>query len=242
MQRIKAVVEFDGSGYCGWQYQENDKTIQGEIERALQVVFKDRIGITGAGRTDAGVHARNQVFHADIPDYSLYKLKNSLNGLLNADIVIKQIERCSDNFHARFDAEKRRYRYYVSEIPTALARSFSWHIVFPVNITLLQAGASLICAYNDFKSFCKSGSDVNNYHCQIFDSRWIKQNGLMIYEICANRFLYGMVRAVVGTLIDLGRGKITLSEMNEIILSRDRTKVLNSAPAKGLVLEEIYYT
>lgn len=241
MQRIKAVVEYDGSRYCGWQYQDNTKTVQGAIEQALQVIFKEKIGIVAAGRTDSGVHARNQVFHADIPVKDLKKLLNSLNGLLDTDIAIKRIEFCPGKFHARFDAVRRRYRYYITEVPTALDRNYSWPIHFPVNIALMQAGASQICEYEDYKSFCKTGSKVKNYKCRIFTSRWLRRKGMLVYEIEANRFLYGMVRAIAGTLVDIGRGKLSLKNLNEIIKSRDRSRVLNTAPAKGLVLENIYY-
>ncbi len=241
MQRIRAVVEYDGSAYNGWQYQENAKSVQAAIEQALQVVFKEKIGIVASGRTDSGVHARNQVFHADIPVIDLKRLLNSLNGLLEKDIVIKQIDYYPGDFHARFDAIRRKYRYYISEVPTALNRNYSWTIHFPVNITLMQAGASQICEYDDFKTFCKTGSEVKTYRCRIYESRWLREKDMLIYEIEANRFLYGMVRAITGMMIDIGRGKMTLQDLHDIFLARDRTLVLNTAPARGLVLENVYY-
>jgi tRNA pseudouridine38-40 synthase len=241
MRRVKAIVEYDGSSYCGWQYQDGVRTIQGEIEKALQIIFKEKIGIIGAGRTDTGVHARNQVFHCDIPEYDLIKLQKSLNGLLNNDIVIKKVGICTEDFHARFDAISRSYRYYISIVPTALLRNQLWYLQFPVNLTLLQEGATLIINQEDFQSFCKTGSDNKNFLCKIYKSRWFKKKELLVYEIEANRFLYGMVRALVGTMIDLGRGNLTLCDFENIFRLKDRRVVKKSAPALGLVLEKIKY-
>ena len=241
MHRIKLTVEYDGTNYFGWQFQKKQITIQEEIERALSIIFKMEIRVTGAGRTDTGVHARNQVAHLDIPEYDLDKLKHSLNGILKPDIRIKQIEKCANNFHARFDAKIRHYYYQFTQYPTAINRAFAWQIFFPVNIALMQEGAKIIAGIKDFKSFCKTKSEVKNHFCDILISRWFFMNDLLIYEIAANRFLHGMVRAIVGALIDLGRGQIDLVNLEKIIASRDRRQVLNAAPAHGLFLEKIVY-
>jgi tRNA pseudouridine38-40 synthase len=241
MHRIKLTIEYDGTAYCGWQFQKKQVSIQEEIERALSIIFKMDIRIVGAGRTDTGVHARNQVAHLDIPDFDLGKLKQSLNGILKPDIRIKDIQICAADFHARFDAVRRYYRYQICQLPTALNRAFAWQIYFPINVALMQDGSEIIAGTKDFKSFCKIKSDVKNHLCEIFESRWFIKDDLLIYEIAANRFLHGMVRAVVGTLVDLGRGQIDLAFMKKIIAGRDRTQVLSTAPAHGLFLEKIVY-
>lgn len=241
MQRIKLVVEYDGSGYSGWQIQNGQSSVQGELERALSVLFKQNLRVTAAGRTDAGVHARNQVAHCDIPDFDIYKLKRALNGILNRDIAVKEISTADAGFHARFDATARRYRYSIATNVTALKRKYSWMVHYPLNFTLMQAGANLLPDYENFKAFCKVNSEVKHYRCTILCSRWLMKDDVFIYEIQANRFLHGMVRAITGTLIELGRGRISLSEMRAIIESGDRQRVPFSAPAKGLVLEEVTY-
>lgn len=242
MQRIKLVVEYDGAKYFGWQFQKGQASIQEEIENALFTIFKKKIKITGSGRTDTGVHARNQIVHLDIPDYDLYKLRRSLNGLLQNDIVVKDIQNSAPGFHARFDAADRRYRYYISQESTAINRNYVWQVNFPLNITLMQMGCERIRLNRDFQAFCKTGSDVKHYQCDIFESKWFFLEKLLVYEIKANRFLHGMVRAIVGALIDLGRGKISLSELDKIIESKDRTLIKLTAPPRGLVLEEVIYT
>ena len=241
MPRVKAVIEYEGTRYFGWQLQKGQPTIQGEIEKALQVIFKKLIRVTGAGRTDTGVHARGQVAHFDIPDYALDKLQRSLNGILARDIVIKEIAVVPDDFHARFDAIERRYRYFIALKPTAIDRNFSWRVIRPLNKTLLQSGAELIKSTEDFQAFCKVNSEVRHYRCTILESKWFFQDERLVYEIAANRFLHGMVRAIVGSLVALGSGKITLAELESIIKSKDRTLVPLTAPAQGLVLEKVKY-
>ncbi len=241
MQRIKLVLEYDGTGYSGWQIQKGQPSIQQELEQALSTVMKQKVRVTGAGRTDAGVHARNQVAHCDIPKTDLYRLKQSLNGLLNSDITVKEVQAVKADFHARFDAGSRRYRYTIVMQRTALNRFYSWHMRHRLNLTLMQVAAEIIRSVEDFKSFCKVKSEVKHYRCQIFHSRWLKKDDLLIYEIEANRFLHGMVRAIVGSLVEVGRGKQSLSDFRQLIQSGDRTRVAATAPATGLVLEEITY-
>ena len=242
MQRIKLIIEYDGTNYLGWQSQKNKQSVQDAIEYALGILFKRPIRLTAAGRTDTGVHARNQVAHLDIPPYDLYRLKNSLNGLLNKDIVIKDIQNCAKEFHARFDALSRRYRYYISQAPVAINRNFVWPLYFPLNVSLMQTGAHLIEKTRDFKAFCKPKSDVQNYLCRIHTSKWFYRDNFLVFEIAANRFLHGMVRAIVGSLVSLGRGKISLQDFKDIISSGDRTKIPYTAPAQGLILEEVIYS
>lgn len=243
MSRVKIIIEYEGTHYFGWQLQKGQRTIQGEIEKALHVIFKKLIRVTGSGRTDTGVHARAQVAHFDIPEHPLNRLKHSLNGLLPRDIVIKNIASVEDDFHARFNATERRYRYYIALRPTALNRRFAWIILNPLNITLMQQGAEIFKNLEDFQAFCKVNSNVKHYRCTVFTSRWLFKSDeeLLVYEIAANRFLHGMVRAIVGSLVALGQGKMTIGELQEIMASRDRTRVPLTAPPQGLILEEVKY-
>ncbi len=241
MPRVKAIIEYEGTRYFGWQLQKGQNTIQAEIEKALRVIFKQLIRVTGSGRTDTGVHAKGQTAHFDIPDFPLRKLKRSLNGLLPEDIVIKDIEYCADNFHARYHAVERRYCYYISLEPTAIYRRFVWTIPVALNLTLMQKGAELIKRVVDFQAFCKIKSKVKHHRCKIFKSEWFEKDGLLVYQISADRFLHGMVRSIVGSFVALGNGKITLSELENIIDSKDRTRVPLTAPPQGLILEEVKY-
>lgn len=241
MHRIKLTIEYDGTEYNGWQFQKNQVTIQEEIERALSIIFNKDIRIVGAGRTDTGVHARNQTAHLEIPEFDLDKLKHSLNGILKKDIRIKNIQNCVYDFHARFDAITRHYCYQISLHPTATDRAFAWQIFFPINLALMQDGADLIAGTKNFKAFCKTKSEVKHHLCDISKSHWSFKGNLLIYEIAANRFLHGMVRAIVGTLVDLGRGHIDLGYLKKIIKKKDRILILNTAPAHGLFLENVIY-
>ncbi len=241
MGRIKLVLEYDGTNYYGWQLQNGQHSVQEELEKALAVYVKQPVRVIAAGRTDTGVHARNQVVHCDLPETDLRKLVHGLNGIMNKDVVVKSATWVKADFHARFDATARRYRYYISTERSALNRSYAWIFTQPLNKTLMQAGAQVITEYENFKSFCKVKSTVKHYRCTIFTSRFLEMNGLLVYEIQANRFLHGMVRAIVGSLVELGRGKISLNELRSMIEAQDRRRVPATAPAKGLVLEEILY-
>jgi len=249
MPRVKITVEYEGSAYSGWQLQKNEKTIQGEIERTLKIIYKNRIAVTGSGRTDAGVHARNQVAHFDIPAVNnisavndvLFKLKKSINGLLEKDIVVKKLELCPPEFHARYDAKSRIYYYYITKTPTSVNRNFAWFISYPLNFTLMQFAAAEFLKMTDFKSFCKTGSSNKTTLCLVKKSEWHNHAGMWIYEIEANRFLYGMVRAIVGTMVALGQGKITCDHFRLMIKPDFQLGVTFKAPAHGLFLERIKY-
>ncbi len=239
--RIKITVEYDGANYFGWQMQKGQITVQQVIEEALKVLYKEPIRITASGRTDSGVHARNQVVHFDVPTADPFRLKRSLNGLLPRDVVVKSCEQTDETFHARFSALSRKYRYTIATNPTALDRRFVWTVHSALNLALMQRGAEIIGRQADFQAFCKVRSDVDHYKCQIFESCWTAGEERLVYHIRANRFLHGMVRAIVGTLIEVGRGKLTIKELHNIIEKKDRRLLPATAPAQGLVLEKVYY-
>ena len=240
--RFSLLIEYDGTEYAGWQIQNGQRTIQGEIEKALKIIYKETIKITGAGRTDSGVHAKGQVAHFDIKkDVNLEKLQNSLNGLLLNDIRIKEIFESKNTFHARYEAKWREYHYYIAKKPSALNNKLVWHIPYLLDIKQMQKASRQLLGKNNFKCFCRTISDVKNYICLIKKTQWLETEELLIFKIIANRFLHGMVRAIVGTLVDIGKGKLDSSVMKEILESKDRSKASQSAPAKGLILEKVYY-
>lgn len=247
MPRIRLIIEYDGKQYHGWQKQKNSKSIQGEIEKAFEVIYKKRIVLTGSGRTDSGVHARNQVAHCDIPDIDfdgntyLTKLTRSLNGLIDKDIVVKKIESAAPGFHSRFDAKSRVYRYFINRTPSSIDRNYAWYVPQALNLSLMQKAADNLMAVTDFRTFCKTGSSNKTTDCLIKRSAWLKKSDIWIYEIEANRFLYGMVRGIVGTLTALGSGKITYDNFIAIIENTAAKGVSFQAPAQGLFLDQVKY-
>jgi len=240
--RFRLIIEYDGSAYKGWQIQTGQITIQGEIEHALKQIFSDHVGIIGAGRTDSGVHARGQVAHFDL-EYPLEpnKLMRSLNGILNNDIRIKDVSLVGSNFHARYSAKSREYHYCISPQPTAMLRNYSWHLTYNLDLNQLNRAAKCIKGKNDFTSFCRTKSDVNNHFCHIKKAEWLKKDNFFVFIIQADRFLHGMVRALVGTFVDVGRNKLTVADIKDILRDKNRSSASQSAPARGLILERVLY-
>lgn len=240
--RYSLVIEYDGTAFSGWQIQKSQKTIQSEIEKALKVLLKTKTGIVGAGRTDSGVHAKGQVAHFDHEsEIDFDRFKRSLNGLLPLDIRIKECNLEADDFHARYSAKERIYSYYISKKPTAIYRFYSWQINYNLNIIQMDKAAKKILGRHNFKSFCRNISDVPHHFCRIKNISWLDKEDILKFEISADRFLHGMVRALVGTFVDIGFGRLTVKDFIEILNSQDRTKASQTAPAKGLFLKEVVY-
>ena len=242
MRNIKLLVEYDGTNYAGWQRQENGRSIQGEIEGVLAGVLQEKVNVIGAGRTDAGVHAHGQVanFRTE-SSFPTDKIIAALNGLLPEDIVIHSASEVSVDFHARFSAKARRYSYYITAQPTALRRLYSWNLRYKLDLQLMNTVAAKIIGRHDFQSFCKTGADVDHHFCTIHESAWTVTDSWYQYTIQADRFLHGMVRALVGTMVDIGRGHTDINEFYLILEAKNRTEAGMAAPAKGLVLEEVMY-
>jgi len=241
--RYFMVLDYNGTNFCGWQRQPNADTIQERIERALSVLLKNDTEITGAGRTDTGVHARNYVAHfdSDVDNLNtdtdfLYRL----NCILPFDINVQRIAKVHSEAHARFDATRRTYRYYTTSRKDVFGYQFAER-VRNLNIDTMNAAATKLLDYTDFTSFSKLNTDVKTNNCTIFDAHWESANGGMIFTITANRFLRNMVRAIVGTLFEVGYGKISIADFCHIIEAKDRGLAGTSAPAKALFLEEIEY-
>lgn len=242
MRNIKLLLEYDGTDFVGWQTQAYGRTVQEEISKALDQILQEETNLIGAGRTDSGVHARGQV--ANVRTQSTLSTKtiyNALNGLLPEDICIHSVEDVPEQFHSRFDAHARMYRYFISLQPLAIGRQYAWFVKYDVDIGLMNRVAVQVCGEHDFRSFCKAESDLPHFRCAVVKSMWSQTSGGMVYEIRANRFLHGMVRTLVGTMVDIGRGHADLLEFPEILSSRDRSRAGMASPAHGLFLEEVTY-
>jgi len=242
MRDIKLVIEYDGTGFVGWQHQNNGRSIQEEITRVLEQILQGHVNLIGAGRTDSGVHARGQVasFQTD-STMSTGSMLGALNGLLPDDIRVRSVELAREGFHARFDARERLYRYYVSLRPTAIGRQYEWFLRYDLDAELMNRIAASLVGEHDFSSFCKFEPEVHHYRCIVGASRWTESPDRLVYEIRANRFLHGMVRALVGTMIDIGRGYRPAEAFPAIVAAHDRRKAGMAAPPHGLFLEEVIY-
>jgi tRNA pseudouridine38-40 synthase len=242
MRNIKLVVEYDGTDFVGWQSQLNGRSVQDEISKVLQQVLQQSITLIGAGRTDAGVHARGQVANfRNATALETSTILNALNGLLPEDICVHSADEVSEDFHARYDARERLYRYYIASRPSAISRRFQWFVKFPLDVSVMNNIAAQILGDHDFTSFCKIGADADHHRCTVSISEWRQMKDFIIYEINANRFLHGMVRTLVGTMVDIGRGFTPAPAFAEILNARDRTKAGMTAPPLGLFLEEVTY-
>lgn len=244
MQRYFIELAYLGTNYCGWQIQPNANTIQAELNKALTTLLRHEVTTLGAGRTDTGVHASFFVAHFDSPQKNLHwdqKLLVSLNEILPKDIAVKEIVAVTSDAHARFTALSRTYEYRISRHKNPFNLETSWLYKTDLDLDRMKRTASKLLNYNDFTSFSKLGSDVKTYNCKIFFALWEAQESELVFTIRADRFLRNMVRAIVGTMIDVGRGKISEAEFIRIIESRDRSLAGTSAPAEGLFLTNIEY-
>ena len=235
-------VEYDGTRFCGWQYQPNGISVQQLIDEALTVILRTPCGVIGAGRTDAGVHARGQGAHFDAPEeIDAARVAASLNALLPYDIAVYGMTPVRPDFHARYSAVSRRYKYYFTERKNPLNLKRAWPVYYPVDWGLAEREAAAVCGEHDFAAFRSSGADSDNTVCAVARADFSRgENGMRVFTIEANRFIYKMVRSLVGTLVDMGRGRIG-GQLGSIIASKDRARVGETAPACGLVLEWVDY-
>jgi tRNA pseudouridine38-40 synthase len=242
MKTFRLTIEYDGTDYVGWQFQINGRSVQEEVEKALKQILQSDIRITGGGRTDAGVHARGQVASFSVErEVEIHSLAKSINAVLPHSIIVLESSEVSIDFNARYDAKSRRYSYYISPAPTAIERNYCWQVFQKIDFELLQRCAKQIIGEHGFRSFCKVDTDFHQHRCTIHSAEWKKKDGLFVFEIKANRFLHGMVRTLVGTMVNVGRGHTKLDDFASIVDANDRSAAGMSAPAKGLFLEEILY-
>ncbi len=243
METNKYFLElaYIGTRYHGWQIQSNAHSIQAELENALSTLLAKPTSIVGSGRTDTGVHASQQIAHfeSDLPLKEDFEKK--LNGILPKDIAVYSLRKVHKEAHARFDAIWRSYVYRINLRKDPFEQDTAWIMYTTPNISLMNQAAALLLSHEDFQCFSKIRTDVNNFNCKIKAANWEQNGPLLLFHITANRFLRGMVRAIVGTLVEVGTGKISVEDFLGILESKSRTAAKSSAPAKGLYLCRITY-
>ena len=243
MNNYKLIISYDGTLYSGWQFQPNVPTVQGTIEKALEkICINQKIQLIGSGRTDAGVHALNQTANIFLKtDISVNNLKKAINSYLPNDIFIRSCSLEEDDFHARFSAKKRKYIYYISKEYYPHNRFFSWKINWDCDKSILFKCSDMVKGKHDFSCFSKLSSEVKNKICMVYDSCWTIDKSGYKYKIVADRFLHHMVRFIVGTMIEVSRGRYSIDDFENMINTINTKKTALCAPPKGLFLDKVYY-
>jgi tRNA pseudouridine38-40 synthase len=233
---------YNGTHYHGWQSQPNAASVQETLTHALSTILGEKLELMGAGRTDTGVHAKVMYAHFDLEkDFDSGSLVHKLNSFIPKDIAVFEIIPVHDNAHARFDAKKRTYQYYIHTYKDVFLNDLSWYHLPKLDVDLMNQAAQILLNHTDFECFSKVHTDVNTFNCKVFEAYWRQENHQLIFTISADRFLRNMVRAIVGTLINVGTKKITLEDFENIIKSKNRSEAGFSVPAHGLYLTEIEY-
>lgn len=241
MSRYFLELAYKGTAYSGFQSQKNANTIQAEIEKAFEILQKARVNMVGSSRTDTGVHAMQNFFHFDIEEELHPHFVYKMNAILPADIVVKNIFSVPGESHCRFDALSREYHYCIYRSKDPFLRERAYYFPYKINSENLKNAAQLIKTYSDFTSFSKRKTQVKTFTCRILESEWDCQDSILVYRVKANRFLRGMVRALVATMLQIGREKISLEQFKEIIESKDSSRALFGAPSHGLFLVKVEY-
>lgn len=247
MQRYFIEIFYNGANYSGFQIQQNANSVQAEVERALKLFFKGDFFLTGSSRTDAGVHALSNFFHFESEAISLtdiIKLNRcvyNLNAILPLDIVVKRIFPVSPTAHCRFDANSREYVYNIYKDKNPFFADRAYYYPFKLDVELMQKAATVLKSYKDFTSFSKRNTQVSNFECTIIKSKWDLKNNLLSYNVQANRFLRGMVRGLVGTMLKVGTGKISVEDFIQIIETKDCSLANFAVPPHGLFLVQVQY-
>lgn len=237
-------LRYLGAAYCGWQRQPDMPTVQQALERALTTLLREPIGVTGAGRTDTGVNASYYVAHFDVnqPVADTERTVYKLNFLLPGDIAVWSLTPVDAEAHARFGAREREYRYYIEPRKNPFTRSLAWQYHVPLDANLMNRAAEYLLEADDFTSFAKLNSNNKTNICRLSHAAWtIDGEGMLCFTIRADRFLRNMVRSIVGTLVDVGRGRYTPEQFREIVASRDLSRSSGGAPAQGLFLSDVVY-
>ena len=243
MPRFFLEVAYNGAAYGGFQKQENAVTIQGEIEKAMEVYHRRPVLLTGSSRTDAGVHAKQNFFHFDdsATEVEWQKCLYHLNAILPWDIVVQSVKEVSETAHCRFDATGRRYVYTTYSGKDPFLVGSGYYYPYPLNEEKLAIAAALILENTDFRAFSKKHTQVKHFDCRITESRWVRNGHILEYRVEGNRFLRGMVRGLTGTMLRVGTGKMSMEQFKNLIKEGDANKVDFSVPACGLCLMEVRY-
>jgi len=241
MPRYFLDVSYKGTNYSGFQIQQNANSIQAEIEKALQILQKEKIDLTGSSRTDAGVHARQNFFHFDFDGEVNAHFGYRMNAILPADIVVQKLIPVRQGAHCRFDAISREYKYFIYRHKDPFLEERAFYFPYKLNRELMQDAAAMIKEYRDFTSFSKRNTQVKTFNCSIMESKWGWNDECMVFDVKADRFLRGMVRALVATMLKIGRAKMTIQEFKNVIEQRDCTKASFAAPSRGLFLMKVNY-
>jgi len=241
LMRYFLEVSYKGTEYSGFQAQQNANTIQAEIAKALLILLKQQIVLTGSSRTDAGVHALQNYFHFDCIGKIAIGIIYNLNAVLPGDIVIKNLFQVSADAHCRFDAISREYKYFIYRHKDPFLKDRGFYFPYKLELEKMIDAAELIKGYNDFTSFSKRNTQVKTFECSIYESEWLLENDCLIYHVKANRFLRGMVRALTATMLQIGRTKLSLGDFKSLIEAKDCTKATFAVPAHGLFLCGVEY-
>ncbi|MES2747422.1 MAG: tRNA pseudouridine(38-40) synthase TruA [Bacteroidota bacterium] len=235
-------LAYNGSKYHGWQYQPNASSVQETLNKALSTILKSTIDSVGAGRTDTGVHAKQMFAHFDFDsEINETQLVHKLNSFLPKDIAVFNIHLVHDDAHARFDATKRTYEYHIHQQKDVFENENSWYYQNELHIEKMNQACTILFENTDFECFSKVNTDVNTFNCKIYEAHWKQDNDRLVFTISADRFLRNMVRAIVGTMVNIGLEKVSLDDFTKIIESKDRNQAGFSVPAHGLYLTKIEY-
>jgi len=235
------LIEYDGTGFAGWQLQPKERTVQGELEKALHSVLKEEIRVTGAGRTDAGAHAKGQVAHFDAAQSpNGINWEKALNSILPEDVVVREVTEVPADFNARFAAKSRTYQYQIHLGPTALERGHCWTVFYDLNFSLLERCAALLSGQHDFSAFC-SEEERDKREAMVFEAGWKKEENFLCFDITASRFLRGMVRMLVGSMVEVARGFLSVEQFQKLLQNPEGKKGGPLAPAAGLFLMRAEY-
>lgn len=235
-------ITYDGSRFHGWQVQPNGITVQEEIEKALEKILREKTPILGSGRTDTGVHATQQIAHFETAS-TLEKedIQYKLNAVLPRSIAINSVKSVKKEAHARFDATARKYHYFIHQKKNPFKEARSYYFPHRLDLEKINEACKIMEKWKDFESLSKVHTEVNHFNCDIYHAEWTEEAGMHLFEIKANRFLRGMVRATVGTLLEIGKGKISIQQFEEILQSKNRSNAGRAVPPHGLYLCEVIY-
>jgi len=241
MPRYFLEVAYKGTLYSGFQIQDNASSIQEEVEKALEVFFRQRFTLTGSSRTDGGVHAMQNYFHFDYEGVIESKVIYNINAILPPDIVLKSARQVAPDAHCRYDALSREYRYYLYRKKNPFLADRAWFYPYTLDMDRLQKAAAIVPEFHDFTTFSKRNTQVKTFLCDIHESHWTQDENGPVYRVKANRFLRGMVRGLVGTMLHVGRGRMSLEEFAGVIQGKDNRLADFSAPGHGLFLHQVYF-